>query len=214
MQTSLEYVFLLFAFGSVLGFFIETVFCYLVKGRLESRRGMLFGPFSQIYGFAALLIPMLLAPLSGKSMVALFLGSALLGGLFEAGCSIFQESCFGTVSWNYAEQRGSLFGGRTSLGFMFFWGVLGTIYIRVLHPKLFLMIEGVPASLKEIGVSLLVLFLSIDLLISCLALQRWRERSSGETKGGRVATILDQHFPNRRMESIYPDMVFVNKKPD
>lgn len=43
-------IILLFAVSSVLGVIVETVFVYLVRGRLESRRGMVYGPFNQVYG--------------------------------------------------------------------------------------------------------------------------------------------------------------------
>ena len=209
-----DYLFLLFIIGSVLGFFVETIFCYFVRGEIVSRKGMVYGPFSQIYGFGALLMTLCLSPLAARNPVILFLGSAVLGGLFETLCSLFQESIFGTVSWNYSYQRGSLFGGRTSLTFMFFWGVLGSFYITFVHPFLFSLITKVPERMKLSVVCILFLLLAYDLVLSCFALQRWKERNGGIARMGRISSFFDEQFPDTRMEHIYPDMKFTLIKAD
>lgn len=206
-----EYLFLLFVIGSVLGFGIETVFCYCVRRRLENRRGLLYGPFSQIYGFGALLMTVFLSPLAKEGFVVLFLCSALLGGLFEALCSVLQESAFGAISWNYEKQLGSLLGGRTSLGFMFFWGLLGSLYITLLHPRLFMAITALPARGRQLCSLFLFLFLAVDLLLSCFALRRWQERQGNKITQGRFWAFFDQHFPDGRMEETYSGMIFLKK---
>lgn len=92
-------ILLLFLVGNVLGFVLETLYCYLLTGKYVSRRGVVYGPFNQIYGFGAVLMTLLLKSLAEKSLPALFIGSAVLGGIFEIGCSLFQEKTYGTVSW-------------------------------------------------------------------------------------------------------------------
>ena len=77
---------------------METVFCYVVKKKLESRRGMVYGPFSLIYGVGALLMTVVLLPLRNHNILLLFLASAVLGGLFETVCSLFLEQAWGTTS--------------------------------------------------------------------------------------------------------------------
>ncbi|WP_370867142.1 hypothetical protein [Anaerotruncus sp. DFI.9.16] len=53
------------------------------------------------------------------------------------GRSLFQEKAYGTVSWEYFGQRFSLLNGRTSITYMFFWGILESAYIKMIHPWLF-----------------------------------------------------------------------------
>jgi len=97
---------------------------------------MLYGPFSQIYGFGAVIMVLLLTPLSLKGKSWLFCGSAVVGGLFEVVCSLVQEAFFGSVSWQYSGQAFSLFGGRTSLIYMFFWGRWKPSMLATFIPKL------------------------------------------------------------------------------
>lgn len=199
-------ILLLFIVGNVLGFVIETVYCYFFTGKIESRRGVVYGPFNQVYGFGVVLMTLLLPPLVGGNLPALFIGSALLGGLFEALCSFFQESAYGTVSWEYSGQRFSLLGGRTSLTYMFYWGILGTFYIRVIHPLLFRLFQRIPLSIKAPVVLALTLFLIFDFWLSNAAVRRWRSRLDGIPAAGKLEVWLDKKFTNERMLKIYPSM--------
>ena len=38
---------------SIIGLIVETLFCYFTTGALESRKGLIFGPFCPIYGVGA-----------------------------------------------------------------------------------------------------------------------------------------------------------------
>lgn len=204
-------ILLLFTVGSVLGVVVETVYIFLVTGRLESRRGMVYGPFNQVYGFGAVLLTTLLKPLAGDSKLALFLGSAVLGGLFEAFCSFFQEKAYGTVSWEYCGQRFSLLDGRTSVTFMLFWGVLGTVYIRVIHPWMFGLFDKIPLSVKAPMVLLLTMFFAYNLWLSNAAVRRWNQRRKGAPISGGFDVWLDVRFPDARMQKLYPSMKPVNR---
>ncbi len=201
---------LLFAVGSVLGVALETVYVYLATGRLESRRGMVYGPFNQVYGLGAVLLTTLLGPLSQGSGLALFLGSAVLGGLFEALCSFFQEKAYGTVSWEYSAQRLSLLGGRTSVTYMLFWGVLGSVYIRVLHPWLFGLFGKIPPPVKIPAVLALTAFLAYDLWLSNAAVRRWNQRRKEAPPSDAWELWLDAKFPDARMRRLYPSMMPAN----
>lgn len=197
---------LLFAVGSFLGVVIETIYCYLAAGKFMRRQSVVYGPFNQIYGIGAVLMTTLLSRLPDKSAWVLFLSSAILGGLFEAICSCVQEVMYGTVSWEYSGQRFSLLGGRTSLRFMVFWGILGIAYMRGIQPFLFRLFAQIPLSVKAPAVIALSVFLAYDLWLSALAVGRWRRRLSGQEPYGSLDIWLDKKFPNKRMMEIYPSM--------
>lgn len=204
-------ILLLFIVGGLLGFIIETIYCYLLKGTLERRSGVIYSPFNPVYALGAVLMTTLLGPLGEWNLFALFVGSAVLGGLFEAACSLFQEKVYGTVSWDYSGRRFSFLGGRTSLIYMIFWGILGTVYVGAIHPFLFSLFGKIPAAIKIPVVAVLMLFLLYDLWLSSAAVQRWRGRLSGKCAVGRSDTWLDTHFPNERMLLLYPSMTTADK---
>lgn len=203
---------LLFIVGSVIGYVIEMIFCRITRGRFESRKGLVYGPFSQIYGMGAILMTTLLFPLR-DNMLAVFIGSAIIGGVFEAVCSYVQEKAFGTVSWEYSQQKFSLFGGRTSLKFMFFWGALGMAYIGLVHPALFGAFGAIPMAVKAPVVAGITAFLIYDIALSCLAVARWQRRRVGAPAKTRLQGWLDEKFGDARMESIYPNMSIAGEKP-
>ena len=200
-------IILLFAVSSVLGVIVETVFVYLVRGRLESRRGMVYGPFNQVYGFGAVLLTALLGSFGEESKWVLFAASAVLGGLFESLCSYCQEKVYGTVSWEYSGQAFSVLNGRTNIIYMLFWGVLGSVYIRFIHPWLFALSGKIPVSIKMPVAAVLTVFFIYNLWLSNAAVRRWNQRLNGVSASGRMDIWLDRCFYNARMKRIYPSMV-------
>lgn len=168
---------------------------------------MVYGPFNQVYGFGAVLLTVLLEPLAGKSGLALFLGSAVLGGLFEALCSLLQEKAYGTVSWEYSGRRFSLLNGRTDGGYMIFWGILGLFYIRMLQPWLFGIFNQIPLSIKLPTAILVAVFFTYNLWISNAAVRRWNQRLRGLPPSDSLDRWLDVAFSDSRMKKIYPSMM-------
>lgn len=196
----------LFIIGCVIGFLLESVVCLVNKGYIESRRGVIYGPFNQVYGFGAVALVLALSPLMNKSIGKLFLGSAVVGGAFEFFCSWIQEHMFGTVSWNYTGEFLSI-GGRTSLKFMFFWGILGVILIRFLYPKISRGIDRIPRKFGAFAMRGLAVFMAVNMLISLVAVGRWQERGRGVAAETQVEEALDELYPDERMKEVYPNMV-------
>lgn len=206
---SFEHIIWLFFIGCVAGYIVETAFCFVKNGYFESRQGMIYGPFSQIYGFGAVIIALLLTPFAKKGELWTFIGGGLIGGAYEALCSIIQEAMLGTVSWEYSEHSFSMFGGRTSLLYMVFWGVLSVIYMKRIYPKVCKIIAQIPKRPKHTLSIVIAVVLSADMLISGLAVARWAERDTGIQAQNVVEEWLDEAFPDERLEEIYPNMNFV-----
>ncbi|MCI7731300.1 putative ABC transporter permease, partial [Enorma burkinafasonensis] len=140
-------LFWVFVVCCILGLIIETVyhFAVVVPGEIQDRAGLLFGPFSPIYGFGAVLMTVALNRFYKANPVIIFVVSAVIGGLFEAATAWFMQVGFGAVAWDYSgstifglfpDPIAVIFGGRTSALFMCMWGALGFVWIKFCLPWL------------------------------------------------------------------------------
>lgn len=207
---SLDNLFWVFIIGAVLGYIVETIFFVVVKGELISRQGLVIGPFSPIYGLGAALMAFSLAPVGKRRKTGvLFFSSALIGGVYEFLCSLFLETFMGAQAWDYSNQS-MQFGGRTSLLFMFFWGILGTWFVRYVYPKITALIGRIPKRWKRTLSTIMAIFLAFDVLLSVAAIHRWYERDQGQPATSAADTFLDGHYPDSDMEKIFPSMHFID----
>ena len=112
-------LFWIFVIGCFLGVVIETLWCLIRYRKLESRKGLVWGPFNLVYGFGALVMTRGLYPLRNNRDLFIFAAGALLGGVFEYICSVVQEKVTGTISWDYRNFPLNLH-GRINLLYCFF----------------------------------------------------------------------------------------------
>lgn len=204
-------LFWVFVTASVLGYVVETIYCLITRGMIESRQGLLYGPFSQIYGFGAVLMVVTLSPLMKKNDRWVFGGSALIGGAFEYICSYLQESIFGTVSWEYSQHAFSI-GGRTSLTYMFFWGVLGLVFMKGVYPVLNVIVKRISKYRGSIVTRLFILLLGIDIILSATAVYRWSKRYDYIPAANAYEAFLDRQYPDELLDEIYPNMTRVENR--
>lgn len=122
-------LFWVFMVACVAGLFVETWFCWFERGVIEDRAGLLFGPFSPIYGFGAVLMTIALNRFWNKNPIIIFIVSGIIGAGFEFFTSWYMEVSFGIISWDYSDAFLNL-DGRTDLAHAVAWGALGFIWIR------------------------------------------------------------------------------------
>lgn len=195
----------IFAIGCLLGYLIETIFCSVFSGVFIQRKGMIYGPFNQIYGLGAVIMTLVLHPLIKRNNLLLFAVGAVLGGAFEYVCSLVQETVFGTVSWDYTGQPTNI-GGRTNLIYMAFWGLLAVFYTRVLYPLFTNWIERISLKKGAVLTWVLVVFFAFNLLVSGIAVNRWNNRQDGIAPQNSFDAYIDSVYPDQRMEEIYQSM--------
>lgn len=204
-------LFWIFFIGCIIGVVVETLWCVATLHRIESRQGLVYGPFNPVYGVGAILMTLALNWLARKSDFLIFLGSAVIGGLFEALCSVFQEYIFHTVSWDYNDRFGIL-GGRTSLLYMVFWGVLGLMWIKEIFPRLSRMIEKIPNKIGRRLTIALTVFMVFNIIVSSAAALRMEERKVDAVPSNDLERLLDERFPDERMHKIYPNLIPMSPK--
>ena len=197
----------LFAIGALLGDLIETLYCRVTAGVWMSRSSVLYGPFSIVWGLGAVLMTVMLERLRNRDSLAVFLSGAVLGGVYEYVCSVFTEVMFGTIFWDYSGFKFNL-GGRINLLYCFFWGMAAVVWIKGVYPFLSSWIERIPIKVGRIATWVFVVFMSVNIVISGLAMDRYSKRASGvDTPPTALSTFLDEHYPDERMKKVYPNAV-------
>ena len=88
-------VFWLFLIAGVVGDLIEVVFWLVTRGELISRSSLLYGPFSLVWGLAAVLLTLVFHRMDDQSAGKIFAVGTVLGGVYEYICSWVQEALFG-----------------------------------------------------------------------------------------------------------------------
>lgn len=201
-------LFWLFFIASFLGVVLESVWCIITRGIYESRTGLIYGPFNLVYGFGAIAMTLCLQPVQYKSDKIIFFGGFLVGSIFEYICSLIQQHMFGTVSWDYSNFWFNL-DGRVNLVYSCFWGLLAIAWIKWILPKILNWITYIPHSTKFSLTWILVCFMTINILISALALSRQTERREHLPADNQFELLLDYLYPDERLAQIYPNMIYL-----
>lgn len=197
----------LFFIGAFLGDITETVFCRFSMGRWMSRSSVVFGPFSIVWGLGCAMLTWILYRYREQSDRRLFLCGTILGGAYEYICSVFTEIVFGTVFWDYSKIPFNL-GGRINLLYCFFWGFAAIIWMKVIYPFLSRWIEKIPVRIGKPLCMIMVFFMSVNIALSGLALDRYSKRHDGLPAKNAVGELMDDWFPDPYMEKVYPNIKF------
>lgn len=206
-QLNYQTLFWLFMLGSVAGFVVEGV-CHIFKaGFWENHSAVVWGPFCIIYGIGAIVVYALSCCLTSKGRIQEFFVFSLSGSIIEYIASLFQETCFGSVSWDYSGHFLNI-EGRVSLKMTLFWGVLGILFLEIIFPP----INRVLCRMQSKGLSavcvVLSVFMAVNLIVTVAALSRWQQRQNNIPAASAIEMALDSHFNDETMRGIFPNMRF------
>lgn len=199
-------LFWLFVLGSVIGYLYEMIVVLFQKGFFESRQGLVYGPFTPVYGIGMMVYYVVLNIMDTKSKPKVFFITMLLGGVTEYLCSWVQECVFGTISWDYSYLHFNL-NGRTSLLHCTYWGIAGILYATFMDPILQNIKKMVYQKRLKLVTMFVVIFMVLDIHISCMAAYRQFERKRKIEPANEMDEFLDEHYPDE-----YMDRIFANKK--
>lgn len=193
-------IFWIFVIGSIFGFFAEIIYGLIYTRNLAIRRGLIYGPFIQIYGIGALAYYILISKVK-EPKKAFFLGM-FIGGCLEYLCSFFQELFFGTISWDYTTEFLNL-NGRTCFIYCFYWGVIAVLYLRMVYPLLNRLDLVFEYSQMKILTICLMIFLVFDIMISWMAGVRQHERRNSVPANSVIDEFLDKYYTDAILNDIY-----------
>lgn len=200
-------LFWVFAVMSFAGLAFESIQHVFAFGEWESRAGLVWGPFSPIYGLGALLLTVLLEPLMGRHVGIIFLVGAVVGGVVEYYTSWAMETFWGVVAWSYLEIPLN-FDGRTDVFHCIAWGILSVAWIKLglpLMQKTFARINTKHLAYKLLSGALIV-FMALNIFITVSAMFRADDRTHGVAAQTAFEEFLDENYPNERLQSRFENM--------
>lgn len=152
-----------FIIYSVLGWILETTYCFLTTGHL-TKRGFFFGPLCPIYGFS-ILIMLLICSEKNKNMIYTMVKCALVATAMEYVTSYWLEHLFNRRWWDYSNMFLNL-NGRICIGASLLFGILGGFFIRYIHPQIVDLVNRIPKTFIKVTDKVVLIIFLYDMILS------------------------------------------------
>lgn len=148
---------------SFFGWILESVLKTVIQRKFVNS-GFLHGPFCPIYGFGAGIMLMFLNNFKEKPIL-LFIIAFFVLSVWEYIVGWMLEKIFKTKYWDYSNYKINL-QGRVCLVNSLFWGFLGVIFIKYMHPFIAQKVQLLPENILIYTVTIILLAEIVDLIVS------------------------------------------------
>lgn len=143
-----------YALAGLIGTVHETIRAYLAKGMFEYRNGSILTPFNYVYG--------------------LRVGHRHRAAPYRPGV----EGRAGRRSWNSANEPLNI-GGRTTVPFMLFWGLLCYLIVRFILPLVLWLVHLIDDTWHTRLATILLAWILIDAVVTLPAIFLYGQRANG-----------------------------------
>lgn len=150
---------------SMAGWLMESIVRTVCEKKVINT-GFLKGPFCPIYGIGSIIMIVFLSNFKSNLFVLFLLGFLVLS-IWEYWVGFLLEKIFQTKYWDYSDQKWNI-KGRVCIVNSLCWGVLGVIFIHVIHPFIQGQIANVDPFILKIIISSITLIFIIDTIISVI----------------------------------------------
>ncbi len=154
---------------SIIGYIMEMIIGFIM-GANNPESGILYGPWTPIYGFSSVLIIIISEKLFKslhlsrfkETIIVFFISVFLLMGIEYLGGYLI-EVVFGFSFWDYSNFKFHI-GKYTCFEMGLVWGILGILFIYVFKPFMDRFINKIPRMVTI----LLIIFIVFDLIVRLL----------------------------------------------
>lgn len=200
----------IFTVGSFLGYLAEMLWYRYQRGHFINRQGVIYGPFSPIYGFGAVLVTLALYRLRECSAICILFVSGLIGAGFEYLCAIAQEEILGTYSWDYSSSYFNI-DGKVDLRMTVTWGVFGYLFIRYIYPIFLKLLSMLQSQYLNIFTVIIAVFMIFNMGISLMAAKRMTDRRNHIESTSIITELLDKYYPDEYLNEIFTNVKIVKE---
>ena len=163
MEYSFLEIIIYFITYSFLGWVMESIFRSISEKKIINT-GFLKGPFCPIYGVGAIIMLLFLKRFS-DNLTVLFIVSVVVLTIWEYLVGVLLEKLFHTKYWDYSKNKFN-FQGRICLMNSIFWGILGVVFVKYIHPAIENLIEKIDVRILIFVYSILGIVILVDMITS------------------------------------------------
>lgn len=147
---------------------MESIFRSIMEKKIINT-GFLKGPICPIYGIGAIIMFTFLQSLE-NNIVLLFLASIIILTLWEYIVGVMLEKMFHTRYWDYSDHKFNI-QGRICLSNSIYWGVLGVVFVKYIHPNIQNLVQKVDIKLLYFIVTILMVAFIVDMITSIVKIK-------------------------------------------
>lgn len=163
MEYSFLDILIYFITYSFLGWIMESIFRSICERKIINT-GFLKGPFCPIYGIGAIIMIVFLKGFS-NNLVLLFIIATIVLTLWEYIVGVLLEKLFHTKYWDYSNHKFN-FQGRICLMNSIFWGILGIVFIKFIHPFIESIITRINTEILIFVYTIIGIVMLVDMIIT------------------------------------------------
>ena len=156
-----------FLIYSFIGWILESTYKSILQKRIVSS-GFLNGPVCPIYGCGALIIYYFLKDVSDNVFILFILGTIVLS-FFEYLVGLFLEIVFKTKYWDYSNRKFNI-QGRVCLQNSLYWGALGIVFMKLIHPAVEKTIISISMPYMFLVDLILITTMTVDTIFTVIGL--------------------------------------------
>ena len=210
LGVQLYYVLWFFFVFCFLGVIVELIFGLAEEGVIESKLGLLYLPFSPIYGLGGVILSRFLLPYL-REPILMFLMGILVGTVLEYVASLVMEKVFKTVFWDYSDLPLNI-QGRVCLQYSIYWGLLSVLLLYVIDDWTLALVELFPRGPADVVLGVICVLTALSIALTLAAFVRLRQKLAALQDGGSgLATPVSGL--GRLVDRLAPDAVVINTFP-
>lgn len=163
--TETWYLIFYFISYSIGGWILESIYKSIGEKKIINS-GFMYGPYCPIYGFGTLIMILALRKIT-ENVIILFIVSFIVLSFWEYVVAVILEKIYHTTYWDYSERKLNI-KGRVCLLNSIYWGMLGVVFMKIIHP--FIEKKAVLIPLKVIVIIdiIFILIMIVDCIISSI----------------------------------------------
>ena len=199
-------IFIFFLIGCLIGTYYEEILWFIRYGEWSNRQGLIYGPFSPIYGVGVAIFVIFLGKNNDRRSVwKTLIYAAIIGGGTEFMTSLIADKVFGVQFWDYSNEFLNIF-GRTTIPFMIFSGIGGTVLMKIIYPWISKWIEKIPYKIGKPIYIVVLIFILVDVILTYGALGRMALRDNGVKPYTFVGEFMDKVYTDEFLYDKFPIM--------